>query len=397
MLFNDTNYKILREFYELTYNDYKNPLVPDKFYQTIIKDYIDLGIRRRDTPLVVSWDITNKCNLKCDFCSADAKCGYGSNELSTEQVFNIIEKLKKANVLGVTLQGGEPFLRSDIVKIIKELVSKGIYTIIVTNGTLVTEKKVEDFANIPRDWIRFVVSLDGSNEQVNSKIRGKGSFAKTLNAIKLLKQRNFDVRIQSVITDENYYDIVNMYKLAINEKVDSYGFTSVLPVGRGINFQQPDIYEVAKQAILIKKMQINLDDAVPLHGIQIGYAQNTPYIKQLTETFGLNDIQDPNLGFLLKCIGGKFKMEIDEDGQVYPCAFLRFPEFSGGNLAYDDLETIWNTDKWDCLMTIFRYTKDRCKDCDLYWCSTGCMAVGYAINKQLNCYDVHCKYCGVNE
>ena len=73
---------------------------------------------RRDPPgPVVIWNLVRRCNLKCRHCYAVSADVDFPGELSTQQVFAIMQDLKAARVPVLILSGGEPLLRPDIFDI----------------------------------------------------------------------------------------------------------------------------------------------------------------------------------------------------------------------------------------------------------------------------------------
>src|SRR5687768_847310 len=76
-------------------------------------------------PFLVALNLTKRCNLKCDHCYLDAttKAGGGSDELSTQECFRLIEQIAEVNkgcLLVIT--GGEPLVRPDILDIARHAV-----------------------------------------------------------------------------------------------------------------------------------------------------------------------------------------------------------------------------------------------------------------------------------
>ena len=67
-------------------------------------------------PYYVDFSVTPYCNLKCSFCSASA-CGKYSKtyEISFDEVKDIFNQFDENNIMRVSIEGGEPFLRSDIL------------------------------------------------------------------------------------------------------------------------------------------------------------------------------------------------------------------------------------------------------------------------------------------
>ena len=126
------------------------------------KDYI------LDTPIEVEWEITSRCNFKCEYCyhfSIDENIH--RKDLSSKQAYEIINQLVQCNVLVVRLEGGEPFLRPDIIDIIKEIKRNRIGLYILTNASLITQDNAESLAEILNPITDHVqVSFDSLQEDI---------------------------------------------------------------------------------------------------------------------------------------------------------------------------------------------------------------------------------------
>ncbi len=78
------------------------------------------GTRHRRSGHVVIWNLTNRCNLACRHCYADANSGSsgegegGKGELSTQEAKVVIDDLARLDVFVLILSGGEPMLRQDL-------------------------------------------------------------------------------------------------------------------------------------------------------------------------------------------------------------------------------------------------------------------------------------------
>jgi len=81
--------------------------------------------RKADNPRLtgIHWCVTGRCDLKCRHCYMEAPSGrYG--QLPFEAMAGLVEQFERANVLEVSLTGGEPFLRPDLLDIIQLLAQK---------------------------------------------------------------------------------------------------------------------------------------------------------------------------------------------------------------------------------------------------------------------------------
>jgi MoaA/NifB/PqqE/SkfB family radical SAM enzyme len=137
-------------------------------YVHLLSKYLSYKLFDKKSPLYGSADIINVCNLHCTHCYwwLNRK---ENEELTVEQWKDVIKnKFKKHHVFIVTLVGGEPTLRPDVVELFAKEFPRRIC--IVTNGTLPIKKI---------DGVYFYwVSIDGTR-QIHDKIRGTGSYDAT--------------------------------------------------------------------------------------------------------------------------------------------------------------------------------------------------------------------------
>ena len=139
------------------------------FFFSILKKYASIKLLHAKPALYGSVDIINICNLHCSHCYWWLNRKENDKDLTTEGWREIIKKtFKKQQIYIVTLVGGEPTMRPDIIQVFCEEMPRRVC--VVTNGTYPLKR----FENLYFYWI----SLDGT-EEVHDSIRGKGSYAKT--------------------------------------------------------------------------------------------------------------------------------------------------------------------------------------------------------------------------
>ena len=73
----------------------------------------------RFVPRLIAWEITRSCNLDCVHCRAASSKGPYKGELTTSEIFRIMEEIKEVSSPVIILTGGEPLLREDLFEIIK--------------------------------------------------------------------------------------------------------------------------------------------------------------------------------------------------------------------------------------------------------------------------------------
>lgn len=119
-------------------------------------------------PIVIVWNFTNRCNLNCIHCHQDSR-EISVKEMTTQQVYKVIEKLEEAGISILTFSGGEPLLRSDVYEAITRADDAGIFCTIASNGTLMTKGVVD---RLKKSGVKRVeIGLDGSRAETHDFLR----------------------------------------------------------------------------------------------------------------------------------------------------------------------------------------------------------------------------------
>jgi MoaA/NifB/PqqE/SkfB family radical SAM enzyme len=98
--------------------------------------------------------------------------------------------------------GGEPFILKDIYEMLA-YASARVKTTVLTNAMLLRAKRLDKLCEIANDNLVVQVSLDGGRPEEHDAYRGKGTWAKTVEGIKLLQERGFRVRLSTTETSAN--------------------------------------------------------------------------------------------------------------------------------------------------------------------------------------------------
>lgn len=171
-----------------------------------------LALKKRH-PFGVGWNITHRCNLKCDYCKVWPN---NTPEMDIDRVLVLIDELASLGTKFITFSGGEPLLYKGIGRAIDRSREKGIHVSLNTNGTLV-KKYFNDIKNINEAQ----VSLDGPPE-INDAVRGRGVYDKAIEAIKVFSDHGIPVNISMVITRHNIDSMPYMLDLAEKFKAGIY-------------------------------------------------------------------------------------------------------------------------------------------------------------------------------
>jgi radical SAM protein with 4Fe4S-binding SPASM domain len=139
------------------------------------------------------WESTLRCNLKCSHCGSRCEPGRVDPELTRDEVLGILDTIAQdfdATRIFVSITGGEPLLRPDLVEVVAHMTSLGMRSCIVTNGTLLDAERASQLFDAGMRTIS--VSIDGMQAE-HEIMRGKGSWARALSAITLARKAGFPV------------------------------------------------------------------------------------------------------------------------------------------------------------------------------------------------------------
>lgn len=142
--------------------------------------------------------LTAACNLNCKHCFIKEK---ESKELSFEKAIAFIDVLEKQGLTHIYYTYGEPLLYHRLFEFSKNIRLKGIYQVLMTNGTQINYEVAQKIAASGIN--RVMISIDSSIEKKHDMNRGKqGSFGLAVQAIQLLKEQKVNVGIASTITND---------------------------------------------------------------------------------------------------------------------------------------------------------------------------------------------------
>ena len=167
-------------------------------------------MRRGRAPLAVSWIVTNRCNLRCEYCACpDVKVP----ELGTEQALDAVDGMARLGAVNVHITGGEPLTRKDLPAIVQRLRYHGVRVSLTTNGTLVPRR-----IRMLESCVAVSLSLDGPPE-VHDRNRADGQVEEVLAACRALRERFVPIRLLCLITRRTTPEAID-FVLDVAERFD---------------------------------------------------------------------------------------------------------------------------------------------------------------------------------
>lgn len=364
-----------------TNNKYKRPeaILSKKIMDYVKEKKLDVDFKCQ-YPFKLFWKILAECNLRCKHCyfyGQDEKFN-ALNDLPTKRVMEIIDELAEMNVTNLILTGGEILLKKDIFEVIEKLKSKNIPISLSSNATLVTKEIAQKLGLFLHPIIDNVqVSLDGAKKETHELTRGKGTFDKTIQGIKMLVEQGIHVSINTTMTSDNIMEIPELYKLAHELKVKKVSLSKLATFGEGQIDIIPDINFVFKS--LAESIQLEQSFGEPfleILGLEVTDLANNKTAQQFLDEY-LKKIKKLK-NFNCSCHNDD-KAYIDSQGDVYLCHIAaNNSKCAFGNIKNKSFKDVWNNRNQNVLFQNRRSCKMVCQKCKyVHLCKGGCLAYAY--------------------
>lgn len=307
----------------------------------------------------IYFTVTRKCNLTCPYCYQGLR-DRTDREMPLSKAELALDKIREHNpqcIVGVT--GGEPFLHSRIFDILRMLRERELSFSILTNGTLIDEgvaSKLTEFPNL----VHLQISLDGITEKIHTITRGE-SFYKTMDGISNVIANQLPFSLAPTIHERNLHEVFEIARFALlNGGFFSPNNLRKFPFNpqSGLNLTQEDLYCTVKE----------VDHRI---SSEFGIGKSQDWDSLLTNPEPSFDVHRCKF-----CCGmGMSLMDLDWNGEVYPCHLFKEKKFILGNIFNEELDLIFQRGQ---NLRTYSYEIPKCKNCILVSvCGGGCRAGAY--------------------
>ncbi len=271
---------------------------------------------RAHIPISVLFEVTHRCNLGCQHCYlTEGPVGRPrptQPELTLEDSRRILNQLAEAGALFLTLSGGEVFLRRDALEIVAHARSRGLSVTLFTTGTLLTPETATKLADLQP--LSVEVSIYSARPEVHDRVtRIPGSHARSLRALRLLKDRGVVILIKSPLMSLNSGEYHGIVALA-EELGAGYGFDPMLVPRRDGN--------MAPVNLSLDRQQLHAYFSDPILAKE--FFQPVKCLPQPGEEI---------------CATGRRHCLISPYGDLFPCMVYPVP---AGNLREKSFHEIWS-------------------------------------------------------
>ena len=330
-------------------------------------------------PLFAVWNITNRCNLKCDHCYQSAGKGQ-DGELDLGEKLRIIDQLGENYMPMIAFAGGEPTITDDLIPVLKRCSEWNIHTSLATNGTLLTPELAGRLAQTGLSYVE--VSLDSVSPEKHDSFRGiPGAWKRTVEGMKVVvATEGLRLGVAMCIHRDNYEEARDMIQFAIDIGAACFAYFNFIPVGRGKGMVEQDITPQQREELLlmlngyIQSQEIGIISTCPQFG-RICLSQSSIHDGRVAASHcgsGSGEKARVIAKYLGGCGAGRTYVSIQPNGDVTPCVYM--PGRYMGNLREKSLqEIIDNSPLWEKLND----RDDRwghCGECAFRYYCGGCRA-----------------------
>ncbi|MDF1561443.1 MAG: radical SAM protein [Deltaproteobacteria bacterium] len=271
--------------------------------------------------LLLQWHLTERCNLRCHHCYQE---GYRGEELPYRDLLRILEQYHELltrygeergqpELRGhVTLTGGEPFARKDLLELCEELARHRHRHswALLTNDTLIDEERAARLRALRPSFVQ--VSIEGSRK-VHDEIRGKGSHAQSVGGIRHLLGHGIRVFLSFTAHSGNLGEFRKVARLGQRLGVDRVWADRLIPEGQGsvggLRSPAPEetrrfLRSMRRTQELMRKSWLIFPPEIAMHRtLQFLEGGERPY----------------------RCTAGKSLLTVLPDGTLVPCRRMPLP------------------------------------------------------------------------
>lgn len=327
--------------------------------------------------MIVSWNITKKCNLYCKHCYRDSMLKDFKDELTTEEGEKLIKEIALSGFKILVLSGGEPLMRKDLFHLISVARKEGLIPVLGTNGTLITEEAAKD---LKRAGIMGVgISIDSTKEDKHDEFRQtRGSFKNALKGIENCLKEKIRVQINCTVTKDNKDEILDMVEFAKEKGASAMHPFFLVEVGRGKGMADKALREQEYISLIDDILDKQLGTDIELK------PTCAPQFMVRAKKKGIN------MRFTRGCIAGIAYCCILPNGDVNICPYL---QVKVGNIKEKSFYDIWKNSEIFNKLRNYDCYEGECGECEHISICGGCRARAYKVTGNYFQEDPMCSVC----
>lgn len=318
---------------------------------------VPLGREALSAPLRFELDLTDRCNLACRHCRANAD-GSGAH-MPTHLALRLLREAADLGVFWLVLGGGEPLLHPDIFEIVgfARTVSPW-HVALTTNGTVGVADRLASEGQLDE----LVISLDGLRG-VHEALRGLRTYERTLRGVCSAVGLGAAVTVKTLVTPENAGQLGALGQVVADTGAAVWALSPAFGAGRAVD--NSDLHLSTAQLVSVGQEVRRLGKSL---GLRVQWNAFSPCAG--------NGTVGPFRDVMSGCGAGRWICYVDSAGQVAGCKML--PNQIEGDVREAALGDVWG---WPNAYDWFERRRDtlsvgECRSCELSrHCAGGCPAM----------------------
>ncbi|MGI5912056.1 MAG: radical SAM protein [Syntrophomonadaceae bacterium] len=343
-------------------------------------------------PLVV-WNVTNRCNLRCQHCYINAMDQQYKDELTTEEAREFIKDLAAMRVPVLLFSGGEPLLRKDIMELGHLAAELGLRPVISSNGTLIDDNMAKKIKSAGFQYVG--ISIDGAPVTHDNFRNIPGAFESAIKGIRACKSHGIKTGIRFTVNKLNLADLPEVFAIIEKESIPRFCMYHLVYAGRGEQMAKLDT-DLNEKRLLLEMIS---SKTIELHrkGVEVEILTTDNHADGIYLYNHIKRHEPERADEIIRllqmhggCSAGTKFANVDPQGNVHPCQFWQ--DYTVGNIKEKTFSEIWNSD--DELMVMLRekekHVKGKCARCNYNSLCSGCRIRARAVYGDLWAEDPAC-------
>ena len=330
------------------------------------RKYLPSEVETAPRPALAVWEFTLACDHRCLHCGPRAGEAR-PDELTTEEALQVVAELAELGVGEVVLIGGEAYLRSDFILVVRAVRERGMACSLTTGGLALTPARCQAMVEAGIQSVN--VSIDGLRETHDHVRNREGSWDRAFAALANLRAAGCSTAVNTQINQRSRHELLELLELLADAKIRAWQLQITCAHGNAA-----DHAELILQPYMYLDLFDTLADVAARArelGIVLWPGNNLGYFGP--HEYALRKHQKQFSGHFTGCNAGRFTISLESNGMVKNCPSLGGAANTGGSWREHGLAEIW---KRAPEIAYFRHrTVDDlwgyCHDC--YYAST-CMA-----------------------
>jgi radical SAM protein with 4Fe4S-binding SPASM domain len=279
------------------------------------------------------WELTSACDQRCVHCGPRSGARR-KDELTTEECLRLVDELAAAGVGEVTLIGGEAYLRSDLLPIVRAIRERGMTSTLTTGGYNLTRELADGLVEAGIQSVS--VSIDGL-QPCHDALRGRvDSFARAFAALRHMRAAGSQIAVNSQINARTLPDLEALLELLAPEGIHAWQVQ--LTLAHGVAADHPEILLQPYQMLEMYAVLGRLLDRCNALGIRLYPGNSVGYFGPLEAKLRRNSTERAHY---FGCQAGVAGLGIESNGKLKGCPSLGGEANDGGSWREHGLAALW--------------------------------------------------------